>query len=175
MITPNNHWERQYYHVLISYKLLAKTAQKVVSARWSNLFYLFFQHLYRAIGTLHILSFSIINTLPSPRKFCQLPWLLLLLYHQLQVIFHRLASTTAEVQLRELQIPNCKHVLDKLPVKQSLLGGNRTFYLEIFSLSQVQSTTWNQQCSLFLGSDDLKLFVGRSRKLGSCFYFSSWL
>lgn len=35
MITLNNHWERQYYHVLISYKLLAKAAQKVVSARWS--------------------------------------------------------------------------------------------------------------------------------------------
>lgn len=24
--TPNNHWERQYYHALISYQLLAKTA-----------------------------------------------------------------------------------------------------------------------------------------------------
>lgn len=49
--------ERWYYHVSISYELLAKTALKVLSARWSDLCYLFFQHLYRAIGTLCILSF----------------------------------------------------------------------------------------------------------------------
>lgn len=93
----------------------------------------------------------------------------------------RLASTTADVQFRELQIPNNKHISDKLIVKQSPLGGQPEFLLgnSVAGLGQWKSSIWNttqNQHSLFCGSHDFKHLVDQSRESeSSCFYFSPWL
>lgn len=82
----------------------------------------------------------------------------------------RLASTTADVRFRELQIPNNKHASDKLTVKQSPLGGQPEFLLgnSVTGLGQWKSgiwnTTWNQHL-LFCGSHDFKHLVDRNREL----------
>lgn len=60
----------------------------------------------------------------------------------------------AEAQLRELQIPNCKHLFDKPTAKQSLAGqqpefllGNPLIGLEQWK-SNMQSTTQSTEFTL---------------------------
>lgn len=95
---------------------------------------------------------------------------------------HRLASTMAEVQLRELQIPNWNISWTNWLSSKAWPVGSHGFYWEIVSLaldseSQVYKAQHSQQHLLYHGSDnDFKHFVETSRKSESYyFYLSCWL